>query len=475
MSASTVKVRFAPSPTGALHLGGARTALFNWLFARHHQGKFYLRIEDTDRERSRDEFVHQIRDSLEWLGLTWEEPIFYQSHRAEVYRGMIKALLDSGVAYRCFCTPDELEAQRKAGQYSYPGTCRNLTEDQVKVRLNQGQSFVIRLKIPEGETTFQDRIYGPITVNHRELDDFVIARSDGSPTYNLVVVVDDHDMGITHVIRGDDHLSNTPKQLQIYRALQYEAPKFAHLPMILGPDKRRLSKRHGAPGIEEFRNRGYLPDALLNYLALLGWNPGTEEELFSLDELVRQFDLNQVQKKGAVYDEKKLHWISGQHMKRQTTDFLFQQIRELEPEWGKGQDVPYLFTVVDLLKVRAKTIPDFVSQSGYFFHTPAAYDEKAARKHWRDRQINRWLEQYVDVLNTLSVWNQEVLETGLRDLAGRLDIAPGKLIHPLRLALTGIPHGPSLFDIMALLGKDTCLERIGRAMDQLPLTEDEQS
>jgi glutamyl-tRNA synthetase len=473
MPTTTVKVRFAPSPTGALHLGGARTALFNWLFARNQGGNFFLRIEDTDQERSRENFVRQICDSLEWLGLKWDGPIFYQSQRTDVYRAKIKELLDSGAAYRCFCTPAVLEAQRKAGQYAYPGTCRHLTPDQLKAHLNQGQSYVIRLKIPEGETTFQDQIYGKITVKHQELDDFVIARSDGSPTYNLVVVIDDHDMGITHVIRGDDHLSNTPKQLQIYRALGYSPPEFAHLPMILGPDKRRLSKRHNAPGIEEFRQQGYLPEALLNYLALLGWNPGTDEELFSLQDLVTRFDLTQVQKKGAVYDEKKLHWISGQHIKRQPTDFLFQQIRALSPDWGKGHEIPYLFSVIELLKERAKTIPEFTLQSDYFFHTPDVYEEKAARKHWGSDEVNHWLEEYLKTLTAVPIWNQNTLETALRELAERLKISPGKLIHPVRLALTGVSRGPSLFDIMTLLGRDSCLERLEKAMERLPLTKEE--
>ncbi len=473
MTASSVKVRFAPSPTGALHLGGARTALFNWLFARNKGGHFYLRIEDTDRERSRPAFIRQICESLEWLELTWDGPIFYQSQRSEVYREKIKDLLEAGAAYRCFCTPAELEAHRKAGQYSYPETCRHLTPNQLKTHLNQGHSFVIRLKIPEGETTFQDQIYGKISVKHQELDDFVIARSDGSPTYNFVVVIDDHDMGITHVIRGDDHLSNTPKQLQIYNALGYPRPEFAHLPMILGPDKRRLSKRHNAPGIEDFRQQGYLPEALLNYLALLGWNPGTDEELFSLQDLVTRFDLSQVQKKGAVYDEKKLHWISGQHIKRQTTDFLFHQIRDLSPDWGKGYEIPFLFSIIELLKERAKTVPEFIHQSDYFFHAPDTYEEKAARKHWGNDAVNHWLEHYTKALSGITIWNLEVLETKLRELSERLEIAPGKLIHPIRLALTGVSRGPSLFDIMTLLGKDTCLARIRKAMDQLPLTKEE--
>lgn len=471
MPATSIKVRFAPSPSGALHLGGARTALFNWLYARHHGGNFYLRIEDTDRERSKEEYISQICDSLRWLGLNWDGPILFQSQQMDIYRERIKSLLASDHAYRCFCTRDELEANRKAGQYTYPGTCRQLTDKQLKANLNRGQSFVIRLKIPEGFTTFIDHIYGKISVNHLDLDDFIIARSDGSPTYNLVVVIDDHNMGITQVIRGDDHLSNTPKQLLIYRALGFQEPEFAHLPMILGPDKRRLSKRHNAPGIQEFRENGYLPEALVNYLALLGWNPGTGEELFSLDELVQQFRLRQVQKKGAVYDEKKLYWISGQHIKQKTTDLLFQEIRRLDPEWGKGQEIPFLFSIIDLLKVRAKAITEFIRQSAYFFDDPLEFDEKATRKHWKESVVNQWLNQYRDLLESVKIWSKEAVEQTLRDLAGELEVSPGKLIHPLRLALSGVPNGPSLFEIMEVLGRDTCLRRLGKALKVLPLAE----
>ncbi len=295
MQRDSIKVRFAPSPTGELHLGGARTALFNWLYAKKLKGSFFLRIEDTDKERSSESYTNQIIESLNWLGLNWEEPIIFQSGRTDRYKHYMNTLLDTNNAYRCFCSKDELESTKKGDYFSYPGTCRDLSKDDIKTRLNQGSSFTIRIKVNDGETVFNDLIYDEININHKELDDFIIARSDGSPTYNFTVVVDDHEMEISHVIRGDDHLSNTSKQLIIYKALKLKAPEFAHLPMILGPDKKRLSKRHGAPGVQNFKDKGYFPESIINYLALLGWNPKNDEEIFSIDELIEKFEFDQVQ------------------------------------------------------------------------------------------------------------------------------------------------------------------------------------
>ena len=319
---TSIKVRFAPSPTGELHLGGARTALFNWLYAKKHQGSFFLRIEDTDKERSKDIFTNQILDSLKWLGLDWDEPLVYQSGRMDRYKYYLNKLLDENKAYRCFCSKSDVENYKKDSYALYPGTCRNLTSEEVKSKLNQGISFTIRIKLEEGITAFDDLVYGTINTNNKELDDFIIARSDGSPTYNFTVVVDDFEMEISHVIRGDDHLSNTPKQLILYKSLDLNPPIFAHLPMILGPDKKRLSKRHGAPGVQSFADQGYFPDSILNYLALLGWNPKSEKEVMLTDELINGFSFQRVQKKGAVWDDKKLHWLSGQHVQNKTSQFL---------------------------------------------------------------------------------------------------------------------------------------------------------
>jgi glutamyl-tRNA synthetase len=300
------------------------------------------------------------------------------------------------------------------------------------------------------------------------LDDFIIVRSDGSPTYNFVVVIDDHDMGITHVIRGEDHVSNTPKQIQIYKALGYDEPIFAHLPMILGPDKKRLSKRHGAPGVQKFKNDGYFSGSLLNYLALLGWNPGTEEEIFSINELADAFDLKQVQKKGAVWDEKKLHWLSGQYVMATSTDDLLNAIRDNEPDWGKGSEISLLISIVELLKVRAKSLIEFINQSEYFFNDPVAYDEKGLKKAWKDGSVNTLISNFVESLMTLPAWRKEELESTFRSYVSEKELGLGKIIMPVRLAICGTLNGPSIFDIMELVGKETCIRRLGTALERLP-------
>ncbi len=464
----STKVRFAPSPTGELHIGGARTALFNYLFAKHHNGKFFLRIEDTDRERSKDEFTDQICESLNWLGLHWDGEILFQSNRIKEYQSAIQTLLSGGNAYRCFCSKDLLEKSRAEGVYQYPRTCRNLNENEIRKHLNSGENYVIRIKIPEGQTSYNDIIYGHVTVNNSEIDDFIIARSDGSPTYNLVVVVDDHSMGITHVIRGEDHISNTSKQIQIYKALGFDIPVFAHLPMILGPDKKRLSKRHGAPGVQQFKNDGYLPDALLNYLVLLGWNPDSEQEIFILDEMIAKFDLAQVNKKGAVYDEKKLYWISGQHMQRLGNKNILDGILAINQSWGNGFNIQYQYTVIELLKVRAKSILEFIDQSVYFFNDPEEYDSKAVGKHWSNNSVNDFINTFINKMEAIENWNTEQIEKELRNVAEKYEIPAGRIIHPIRLALSGVPNGPSLFAMMELLGKETCIRRLNKALKLLP-------
>ncbi|MBC8345558.1 MAG: glutamate--tRNA ligase [Candidatus Marinimicrobia bacterium] len=468
MSNPSIKVRFAPSPTGELHIGSARTALFNWLFTKHQDGKFFLRIEDTDPERSKEKYADQILESLSWLGLNWDQPIIYQSQRLDVYKDRVKTLTKAGVVYRCFCSRDVLQTAREAGNYQYPGTCRNLSEEAIKQRLNQGSSFTLRLKIPEGETNYTDLIYGNIRVDHKELDDFIIVRSDGSPTYNFVVVVDDHDMEISHVIRGEDHISNTPKQILIYQALDYTVPIFAHLPMILGPDIKRLSKRHGAPGVQNFKDDGYFPESLLNYLALLGWNPGTDKEVFSLDELVNEFDLSQVQKKGAVWDEKKLHWLSGQYVKKTSTDFLLESIRGIHPDWGKGSEISFLISVIELLKVRAKSLTEFITQSKYYFSDPESYDKAGLKKWWKNESTNERISTFLQDLDNLSNWRKEELEKSFKSFAESNQFGLGKIIMPVRMAVCGTPNGPSIFDILELIGKEICIRRITTALERLP-------
>ena len=471
-------VRFAPSPTGKLHLGGARTALFNWLYAKHNGGNFFLRIEDTDTERSKQEYTDQILNSLEWLGLKWSEPLIYQSKRNFIYKEEVQKLLDNGRAYRCFLTKEELQvarekAKKEGGEFRVPKTYRDLSLDDQKGLINSGQSFTIRLKVPsKGSTFFEDKIYGKINVNNKEIDDFIIIRSDGSPTYNFTVVVDDNNMGINYVIRGEDHISNTPKQILIYSALNYPVPDFAHLPMILGSDKKRLSKRHGAAGVEDFREQGYSVDALLNYIAMLGWNSGSEDELFSLEDLISKFDINKIQKKGAVYDEKKLHWVAGQHMIRKSEKSLLNEIREDDPTWQKHSKDNYIFSVLKLMKIRAKTLNELKEACAYFFSDPKDFDENAIIKRWKDKSVNKLINNFITRLEKLSNWSQKDLDESLRDTAQDMAVSAAKLIHPVRLALSGQSHGPGLFELIELLGKMTTLRRLRKALDIFPLKDD---
>ena len=471
-------VRFAPSPTGKLHLGGARTALFNWLYAKHNGGNFFLRIEDTDAERSKQEYTDQILNSLEWLGLKWSEPLIYQSKRNSIYKEEVQKLLDNGRTYRCFLTKEELQvarekAKKEGGEFRVPKTYRDLSLDDQKGLINSGQSFTIRLKIPsKGSTFFEDKIYGKINVNNNEIDDFIIVRSDGSPTYNFTVVVDDNNMCINYVIRGEDHISNTPKQILIYSALNYPVPDFAHLPMILGSDKKRLSKRHGAAAVEDFREQGYSVDALLNYIAMLGWNSDSEDELFSLEDLISKFDINKIQKKGAVYDEKKLHWVAGQHMIRKSEKNLLNEIREDDPNWQKHSKDTYIFSVLKLMKIRAKTLNELKEVCAYFFSDPKDFDENAIIKRWKDKSVNKLINNFITRLEKLSSWSQKDLDESLRDTAQEMAVSAAKLIHPVRLAVSGQSHGPGLFELIELLGKMTTLRRLRKALDIFPLKDD---
>jgi len=474
MNNKKVKVRFAPSPTGQLHLGGARTALFNFLFAKKHGGKFLLRIEDTDKVRSKQEYTDQICESLQWLGLKWDEEIVFQSNRSDLYRNAINNLLESGNAYPCFCSKEKIAEERKQAEmsgtgYLYSGTCRNLEKEIVEEKLNNGEEYSIRIKVPKGHTEFHDMIYGNINVNNKEVDDFIIARTDGTPVYNLVVAIDDNDMGITHIIRGEDHVSNTPKQIMIYKALNLSIPTFAHLPMILGSDKKRLSKRHGATGVQEYRDSGYLPDALVNYLALLGWNPGTEQEIFSINKLKKEFSIERVQKKSAVFDEKKLQWVSGQHIHRRSGSEILDSIHSITPEWKRDQNQKYIIQVIEIMKERVKSLKDMFTMTEYFFNDPTEFEEKTVRKKWKDSSVNILIEKYLKDLSKIDNWEVEYIEESLRNLAEEGGVSPGKIIHPTRLALSGKSSGPSLFEMMELLGKETCIRRLNTAIELLPL------
>lgn len=417
--------------------------------------------------------MDQICDSLRWLGLDWDGPPVFQSKRKSYQLQAIKKLLEEGNAYRCFCSVEELEKERKKAikedkGYRYLGKCRNLPPDTIQARLNCADPFCVRIKIPGGRTTFRDMIYGSITVSNSEIDDFIIQRTDRTSTYNMTVVADDSDMKITHVIRGEDHLTNTPKQIVVYQLLGREIPKFAHLPMILGPDKRRLSKRHGAVGVQEFRNRGYLPQAVLNYLALLGWNPDTGEEVFTLGKLTKAFRLEQIQKKAAVYDEKKLHWLSGQHMARESAGDLLKRIQVLNSEWHTGADMEYRLRVLEIQKKRLKTLSEIMENSDFFFEDPVTYDAKTLQKRWRDDSVNHLVSKYAGRLKHLEEWIEKAVESLLREVSEEEGVKRSSLIHATRLALTGVPHGPSLFLLMELLGKETCLRRLEIALNRLP-------
>ena len=461
------RVRFAPSPTGQLHLGGARTALSNYLFTKNQGGKFLVRIEDTDLERSKKEYTDQICQSLDWLGLKWDEELVYQSSNTSVYKSYIDALLKNNKAYMCFASKKELDEIRKeSNSFHYPGIWRDRDVGDINNEIKKGSPFTVRLKTPQdGKTSFEDLIYGNISVENNEIDDFIIARSDGSPVYNLTNVVDDSLMEITHVIRGEDHVSNTPKQILIYNALGFEVPTFAHLPMILGEDKKRLSKRHGATGVNEYESMGYQPDALLNYLALLGWNPGTEEEIFDLDSLVKNFDIRKVQKKSATYDQKKFNWISSQHLMKEDSEKVLNRLASIDPKWGEYKSQDYLLKVIDLIKPRSNSLTDLINQSQYFFSSPKNFDSTKLKKIWKQDTSEKIIE-LKNVLNSINSWAANELESNFKSFTDQKGIGIGKVMQPMRFLICGSLQGPSLFDLMELIGKEESLKRINYAINE---------
>ena len=464
-------VRFAPSPTGYLHIGGARTALFNWLYAKKHKGTFLLRIEDTDTERSEKKYIDQISDALQWLGLPWDDDIVYQSSNLDRHQSVVNSMLDDGTAYRCFLTKEELDTLRtEAGQkkvvFRVPKTYRDYTSEQQQELINQGKPFTVRLKIPEGTTEFDDLVYGNIKVNNDDLDDFIIARSDGLPTYNFVVTIDDCDMNITHVIRGDDHLANTPKQILVYQALGFNVPTFAHLPMILGSDKKRLSKRHTATNVQEYRDKGYMPEAILNYLSLLGWNPDSDQEIFNLDGLIDGFNLEQVQKKSAIFDEKKLLWISGQHMANTSIDTTITELEKLKPDWATDQASSYKKDVLKLTKERSKTLVDLIEISETFFSSQISYDTDVKNTIWNDSS-KKIVEDLLNALTIENDWDKKTLESVFENLINQHNLSLGKLIQPIRFVLSGLTYGPGIFDTMVLLGKEACIKRLAAGLKEL--------
>ena len=460
---SPVVTRFAPSPTGYLHIGGARTALFNWLFARHHGGKFLLRIEDTDRARSTTDAIEAIVDGMRWLGLDWDGHEYYQSQFWARHAEIAHRLLDRGAAYRCYMTQEELAAQREAAQrdrrpFRINSPWRDVAEQQ------GDKPFVIRLRAPrDGETVIDDRVQGRVTVQNAELDDFILLRSDGTPTYMLAVVVDDHDMGVTHVIRGDDHLNNAFRQLAIIRAMGWPEPTYAHVPLIHGPDGAKLSKRHGALGVDSYRDElGMLPEAVANYLLRLGWGHG-DDEIISRDQAVEWFDIDHVGKSPSRFDLKKLENLNGHYM-READDARLAAL--IAPKLGidDGQTA-LLISAMPELKARAHDLNQLADGAGFLFAArPLAIDEKAAalltdeaRGHLADVRAT---------LSQLPNWDHDSLDAAVREVAERKLLKLGKLAQPLRVALTGQTTSPGIFDVLVLLGKSESLERIADQMKE---------
>lgn len=486
----SVRVRFAPSPTGYLHVGGARTALFNWLFARHRGGTFLLRIEDTDRARSSREHTRAIVDGLAWLGLAVDEGPLHQADGIERHRAAAERLLAEGAAYRCFCTPEALAARREAARrtgegFGYDGRCRAVPEADSERRAARGEPFALRFAVPDGETGWDDLVHGALSFANDSLDDFVILRSDRTPVYNLAVVSDDREAEITHIIRGDDHISNTPKQILLYRALGAEPPAFAHVPMILGPDGRRLSKRHGAMSVLAYRERGFLAEAMVNFLALLGWSPGDDREVMTLDELIETFSLDRVQRKSAVFDLEKLEWLNGQHIARATADELAGRVlarlraEAAEREGVEGAALEDAFPgietrperlrrVIDLVKERPRTLPALAGQVAPFFAREVEYEPDAVERFWtRPAEVADRLRAFAGRAATIEPWEPGAIEEALRGLAGELDVGAGKLIHPLRVALMGQGVSPGIFEVLAEMGRERTLRRIEAALGYL--------
>jgi glutamyl-tRNA synthetase len=473
------RVRFAPSPTGYLHIGGARTALFNWLFARRHGGVFVLRIEDTDVERSSSDMVEGILDGLRWLGLDWDEgpkiggPYgpYSQSERIDRYRAMADRLVVTGHAYYCYCPAADLAAKREAaekagGAWRYDRTCCALTADEIAAREHGKAPRAIRFRVPAGTMRFDDLVHGPIEFDCANLEDFVILRSDGQPTYQLSVVADDVEMAITHVVRGDDHISNTPKQILIYEAVGAPLPQFAHVPLILGPDRKRLSKRHGATSVMEYARQGYLPEAMVNFLALLGWSPGSDQEIFDRDGLTATFGLQGIGGGNAIFNPAKLDWFNQQHIARLAPDDLAMRLKPLLAAAGLWDEAyltskhAWLFAVLELLRPRARRLSDFVDQGRFFFTATVDYDRAAVEKYLAADGIGEHLGAVETTLAEIAEFDPVSIEAAVRALAGARGVKAATLIHGIRVAITGKAVSPGLFEVVALVGRDRSRARL---------------
>src|SRR5271154_3996470 len=485
------RVRFAPSPTGYLHVGGARTALFNWLFARHEGGTLLVRVEDTDVERNRPELVDGILDSLKWLGIEWDEGPYFQSQRSELYQEAAARLLVNGAAYACYCKAatyagadaappaDEREddgdsetpvAETKAMRRA-PCECRNLTAEQKAAKKAAGEAFAIRCLVPRsGVTTFEDAVFGHNEIQNAEIEDFVLLRSNGLPTYQLSVVVDDIDMRITHVIRGADHLSNTPKQVLIYLGLGAAPPIFAHVPLILGADRTRLSKRHGATSVGSYADEGFLPESFRNFLALLGWSPGDDSEFLRTSELVERFSLPGVSRTNAVFDRAKLEWFNTQYLQKPPVEYVLPYVEaELKRAglWEGSQasrDHAWFATTVELIRSRTRLLGDFTTWARAFFTDDFEYDAEAREKFWKDERLPAMLEKLAGTLDALSDWNHDACDAASRAVATAEGVKAGLLINAVRVAIVGRAVAPPLFETMVVLGKERVIARLRRAL-----------
>jgi len=473
-----LRVRYAPSPTGYLHVGNARTAIHNWLLARKYGGTFLLRIEDTDKARSTEDKTRAIFDGLGWLGLDWDEEVTYQGANIERHQTDAQRLLDTDAAYRCFCTSEELDERRREAEargdaFKYDRRCDRLSPDEVTRRAAAGEPFVLRFRVPDGTTEWDDLVHERIAFPNKDIEDFVILRSDRTPIYNMAVVSDDIATRVTVVMRGDDHISNTPKQILLYRALGAELPRFAHLPLIHGTDGKKLSKRHGATAVGDYRHLGILPSAMVNFLALLGWSPGGDREIMTIPEMIDLFSTDGLLKKAAVFDTKKLEWMNGQHLNMlplaEVEPLITPSIVDAglaTPDWIAANREWYA-TLLDLLRVRSRTVDDVVRQATPYFGDTVTLDPDAVAKQWKDPATVDVLGEARAALAATGEWAVAPLEDALRRAAENRGVAAGKLFQPLRVALTGSSVSPGIFDVLTLLGRDRSLTRIDAALRHL--------
>jgi len=470
-----VRVRFAPSPTGYLHIGAARTCFFNWLFARHHKGHFILRIEDTDVARSSHEMTQGILDGLLWLGLDWDEGPLFQSEKLDDYRDRAKELVERGLAYTCYCTPEDIQERIEktpdAGEFwGYDRHCLHLSEQEQEGFQSEGRAKAVRFLVPEGEIQYDDLIHGPISVDSRTVEDFVLLRGDGLPTYHLSVVVDDLESQITHVIRGDDHISNTPKQILLYRAFGSEPPAFAHLALIMGPDKKKLSKRHGVTSVLEFKSQGFLPLAFLNFLAQMSWSPG-EEGIYSVEEMISRFSLDKVSKGSPVFDLSKLEWLNGQLISQMHAEELALLVKkELQNEnlWRNELETrqrEWYYKLIDLLKERSRTIKAFPRAARPFLLHEIDYDAGGVEKYLTDERLDALIPLLRKDLESIVDFSSKEIEDALRLRAGKEGVKAAVLIHALRMLVVGEPVSPGIFDVLELVGRERTLERMDKLQE----------